>query len=189
MRTILAVIQSILTLVKYVVIFVVLFIAVVVGVGFFLPAEWSVERSQIIEASPASIHPYVNDLCRWPEWVPWNTDRDATLDVTYAEQTVGVGAKHMWTSDESGDGELTITASDPARGIEFAQVMDDGQFSAVGEIAYEALEGGTRVRWTDRGEMGWNPLHRWMGLILQKLMGDDFEQGLARLKDAVEQSM
>jgi len=179
MRLIIAVVHSILTLIKYVVVFVVVvvFVCVVAGVGFFLPAKWSVQRSKLIEADPEAIHPYANDLGRWPEWVPWNSERDATLDVTYAEQTVGVGAKHMWTSEKSGNGELTITASDPDTGIEFELVMEDGQFRALGEIEYELLDGGTRVHWIHHGEMGWNPLHRWMGLLLKKLMGDDFEEG------------
>ena len=39
--------------------------------GFVLPAEWRVERSQVIKADRALIHSYVADLHTWPAWTAW----------------------------------------------------------------------------------------------------------------------
>jgi hypothetical protein len=45
---------------------------------------------------------------------------------------------------------------------------------------------GVRVSWTNEGDMGSNPLNRWFGLMMDRLVGPDFEGGLANLKRLAE---
>ncbi len=37
--------------------------------------------------------------------------------------------------------------------------------------------------------LGMNPLHRWFGLFLDRMIGPDFERGLARVKPLVEATL
>jgi hypothetical protein len=45
---------------------------------------------------------------------------------------------------------------------------------------------GTKVVWIDAGDLGMNPLNRWFGVFLDKLIGPDFEKGLANIAKKVE---
>lgn len=45
---------------------------------------------------------------------------------------------------------------------------------------------GTRVTWTMNGDMGANLLYRWMTLFVDRMVGKDFEAGLANLKARAE---
>ncbi len=47
---------------------------------------------------------------------------------------------------------------------------------------------GTRVTWTNEGDMGGNPVNRYFGLMMDRLVGPDFEAGLANLKGLAEKS-
>jgi effector-binding domain-containing protein len=42
------------------------------------------------------------------------------------------------------------------------------------------------VSWIDEGDLGYNPIARYMGLFMGKMMGPDFEKGLAKLKTIAE---
>jgi carbon monoxide dehydrogenase subunit G len=50
----------------------------------------------------------------------------------------------------------------------------------------EAEGEGTRVTWTVEMDMGNNPVGRWMGLMMDGMVGKDFDAGLANLKAKAE---
>ena len=41
---------------------------------------------------------------------------------------------------------------------------------------------GTRVSWTNEGEFGGNPFIRYIGLMMDSMVGKDFDAGLNKLK-------
>lgn len=45
---------------------------------------------------------------------------------------------------------------------------------------------GVKVVWSDAGDLGMNPLSRWFGLFLDRMIGPDFEKGLSNLKRNLE---
>ena len=49
-----------------------IFLLVMLVVGFVLPTYWYAERSVLIQASPAVVFPYVNNLKKWREWAVQN---------------------------------------------------------------------------------------------------------------------
>ena len=57
---------------------------------------------------------------------------------------------------------------------------------SVGTIELRAQDGGIRVVWADAGDLGMNPVNRWFGLFLDKMIGPDFERGLVNLKRLAE---
>lgn len=95
----------------------------------------------------------------------------------------GVGAKRSWRSEKVGNGSQTIVASDPAKGVKLLLEIE-GFPSFDVDFAYEKVAGGTNVTWTDRGDVGGNPVNRWFARMMGPMLGSTFEKGLADL-DAV----
>jgi hypothetical protein len=150
--------------------------------GFLLPSTYAFERSITIQASPQQIHQFVGDLRRWQEWTPWAL-LEPSIQTTYGATTTGVGASQSWTSD-SGGGELTLTRSDPLSGVDY-RMSFDGAFPSDGSIRYEVTPEGTRVIWDMRGEAD-NFIGRYMGLLMESMVGPNYEAGLSTLKTLAE---
>jgi hypothetical protein len=159
-------------------------IGVLLTAGLFLPAEFRVERSIVVEASTERIHSLVGDLEQWPAWSPW-PEMDPSIKVVYGEKTTGTGAHQTW-SGKSGNGALTFTECDPRRGVAYDLYFDDGQDKSLGSIRYEELPEGTRVTWTMSGDFGANIPGRYVGLLMDSVVGKSFESGLAKLKERAE---
>ena len=58
--------------------------------------------------------------------------------------------------------------------------------SADAKFVLSAKDGGTEVEWGFVSDMGMNPIGRWMGLMIGGAVGDDYERGLAKLKEIAE---
>ena len=168
------------SILKPILIGVVLASIVVVGVGLFLPAHYTVTRSVVIDAPTSKVHSYLSDLALWPTWAPWHT-ADPSLEVTLGTISRGIGANQTWLGD-SGDGELVFTRCDPEWGIAFEMALDHGNQQAECTMLYTPVEGGTRVTWEMTGENGLNPFNRYFGLLMKPVFGPMFDEGLARLK-------
>jgi ribosome-associated toxin RatA of RatAB toxin-antitoxin module len=160
-------------------------ILIVIIVGLFLPTNYSVNRSIIIDAKPAAIHEYVGDLKKWPEWEPW-TEQDPTIIITYGEKTSGIGANQSWIGKD-GDGQLTLTSSSPAKGIEYDLLFDNGKYECKSAVVYEPMEEGqTKVTWSMDGNMNKPIIGGYFALIMDSMTGPMFERGLEKLKKQVE---
>jgi carbon monoxide dehydrogenase subunit G len=158
-------------------------VVIVVGGGLLLSPRWEVERSRVIAAPPEAIHPHVDDLAKWPAWSPFEK-QDPAMTIEIGTPSSGVGARRSWKSESMGNGSQTIVASDPKKGVAFDLQME-GFPVFRGEFAFEPAEGGTKVTWSDRGDVGGNPIHRWFALFSDSLMGETFDKGLADLETAV----
>ena len=159
-------------------------VLVLLAVSLFLPSAWTVERSVRINAPAAAIFPYVNSLKQWPAWTVWY-EREPNLRVAYEGPEAGVGAISRWAGKD-GEGEMTITASAPDEAVRYDLVFNEGEFRAQGEIRLTANGEATTVHWITRGDAGGNPIGKYFALFMDALMGRDFEQGLAKLKNLLE---
>jgi uncharacterized membrane protein len=155
-------------------------------VGLCLPRQFRVERSVTIDAPAEKVHAVVSRFRDWPTWTAWNQERFPDLKMTYDGPAEGVGAKSHWTSEAAGTGDMEITASDPAKGVAYDLAFDDGAMLSQGGIDYAPSGGDTLVTWHAEGDLGWNPVGRYFGLLMDGMMGPDFEKGLANLKRRVE---
>ena len=163
---------------------IVILIVIFVIAGLLLPSTYSVERSIVIDATPAEIHEYVGDLNKWEEWEPW-TEADPSIDVTRGYKTTGVGANQTRTGD-SGNGTLEFIMSSPETGIEYDLVFD-GQFESRSAILYEpAKNGGTEVTWIMSGDTEKPVIGGDCAVMIDVMAGDMFEKGLSDLKQVVE---
>lgn len=161
-------------------------VALFVIVGLLLPGRYRVERSVVIDAPPETIHPTISTLKEWPTWTAWTVEKYPDMKVTFTGPESGVGAHYAWEGESTGKGKLMLTKSDPATGVEYDMDFDDGKYVSTGGIKLEPDGAATKATWWNAGELGWNPINRYFGLMMDGMMGPDFQTGLNNLKQKVE---
>jgi len=175
------------TVLKRVIIGLATLIALVVVIGFLLPRQVHVERSIVINAPQAQLFDALNGFKRFNEFSPWAA-LDPNTQYSYAGPESGVGAQMSWLSTDSkvGSGTNEIIESKKPDLIRTRLTFGD-QPPAEASFRFEPAEAGTRVTWGFSCDLGSNPLARYFGLMFDKWIGGDYEKGLARLKQVMEQ--
>jgi uncharacterized protein YndB with AHSA1/START domain len=164
-------------------------IAVVLGLALTQPSELFVERQANIAAPPAVVFGYINDLHRFTEWSPWQK-RDPDMKTSFDGPAAGDGASYSWQGNRNvGSGRLTITNSMPDSKIEMKLEFSE-PFVATDHVRFRLTPTGegTRVSWAMTGT------HDFMSKLLavfidtDRMVGRDFETGLADLKQLAERA-
>ncbi len=173
-------------LIKRLLMIILALIIIVVAVAYVLPRNVTVERNVVIDATPDEVFTYVNSLQRTEEWSPW-LSLDPATKLTYSGPETGVGNRMEWESDHErvGSGSQEITASIPDERVETA--LDFGSMGvARAYFDLRSTDSGTEVTWGLISDLGYNPMARWMGFMLDRWVGADYEKGLANLAAVVE---
>jgi hypothetical protein len=151
------------------------------------PCEFKVSRSITVNAPANIVFAQVNDQRAWEKWSPW-AKLDPNAKFTYEGPRSGVGAVAHWSGNSQvGEGSSTITESTPGKHITFRlDLVKPMQDTDMAEFTFTPSGKGTEVTWTMSGESGF--LGKAVGLIMncKKMVGEQFEQGLANLKTVVE---
>ncbi|WP_298851227.1 SRPBCC family protein [uncultured Ruegeria sp.] len=164
---------------------VILLLVLVVG-SYLLPGKAEVSRDITIDAPAEAIFPYVNSIQETEQWSPW-LSRDPETQLSYSGPEAGVGNTLNWASDnpQVGTGSQQIIES-----VENQQVRTALDFGPMGtataSFILEAEGGATKVIWGFESDLGLNPMSRWMGLMMDKWVGGDYERGLINLKALIE---
>jgi hypothetical protein len=161
-------------------------VVVLLVVGYFLPASYRVERSIVIRARPDAVFARVNTLKHWPEWTAWTVARFPDMKLSFSGPDAGEGAVYSWTGKTSGDGTLKITKSEPGKLITYDLDFEHGKYLSKGEISFTAEGEMVAVKWANAGDLGANPVNRWFGLLMDRMMGPDLQAGLDNLKRQME---
>lgn len=152
--------------------------------GLLLPRHYHVERSRTIAASTEANQAQITDLRKWQAWNPW-AHYDPAMKVVFGTPSAGVGATMRWESAEIGNGSITITQISPDSIREALDFGPDIEPPTAG--LYFKPEGtGTNVRWAMDGDLGGNPFIRWYCLVMDRFIGNDYENGLEKLAGIVE---
>ena len=164
-----------------------LLIAVLVAIAFTLPSQFNVARPITINAPAEKIYPLIATTRQWKNWSVWNR-RDPNMKIDYAGPQSGLGAKWSWESKSEGSGEMEFTAAEPNKLLGYRLLFKDFNTTSNGTLKLEPEGAGTKVTWSFAGEAGRNPMMRYMGLMMDGMVGQDFEVGLANLKALAERS-
>lgn len=164
---------------------IVILVVVLVVAGFMLPKHYKVERSIVIDAPPEDIYDNVVDLKAWSQWGVW-FKRDPEMKISFAGPDRAIGMRTTWLSETEGDGEMEITQLQHNRKVVYSLYFPDFDMGSTGEFLLEPVPEGTRVTWSDQGEVGMNPMDRYFVLMMDRFIGPDFEMGLQNLKTVVE---
>lgn len=169
---------------RIIVVIVIAIPALFVGIGFGLPTKVHVERSIDINASPGAVFSLVGDLAEFDKWDPWS-ELDPNMSVELSGPMLGVGSSRSWKgNDDVGSGVMTVVEYKPNQKAVVS--LDFGEMGK-GEATYllEKIEKGTRITWQFDTENS-NIIQRYFGLIMDNMLGPQYEKGLAKLKPLAE---
>ncbi len=168
-------------------------ISAVVVIAAFLayvatrPDAFRVERSTTIKAPPEKIYAQIQDLKAWAAWSPWEK-KDPAMKRTFGAVTAGKGAVYEWHGDKNvGKGRMEITDAAPAsRLVIKLDFLEPFEAHNTSEFALERKGDATAVTWAMYGPA--NFMSKLMGVFfnMDKMVGADFEAGLANLKAVAE---
>lgn len=166
---------------------------VVLAVGGFAvvaamqPDDFKISRSAVIPASAGEVFAQVNDFHKWNGWSPW-AKLDPNCKETFSGAASGEGAVFAWAgNNEVGEGKMTITESRPDEliliDLEFIKPF---QATNLTEFTFVPQGEQTLVTWSMSGKN--NFVGKAFGLLMNcdKMIGDQFEQGFANMKVAVQ---
>jgi len=162
-------------------------IAIIVIVSYFLPKSYKIERSVSVKAGPDIIYGLISNFHLWHLWAPWTKEEDTTAIFTITGPAGQVGTSWGWTAEKYGNGEMALTELTPGQLVAYDLAFDQGKYTSKGRFEIENKGDSCLVYWVDEGDLGYNPISRYMGLFMEKMMGPDFEKGLAKLKNVAEQ--
>jgi hypothetical protein len=148
---------------------------------------FEVTRSTTIQADPARVHGLIDDFHHWTQWSPWE-DIDPSLARTYTGPSSGVGAHYGWKGNrKAGEGWMEITGSAPDRVEIDLSFMKPMRSTQQVEFVITPTSGGSDVTWRMSGQHEGLMMTLFSKVMsMDKLIGKDFEKGLARLKTAAE---
>jgi hypothetical protein len=157
-------------------------------VGFLLPSEVHIEKSQVIDAPVDRIFRNVYDLRNWEKWSPYKK-MDPLMEFSYSNPPVGVGAFYNWSSElpELGNGKLTITELQANKKIVTSVEMEDFG-DAKGQFIFEPYKNDVKVTWMMDSNMGRNPFAKLGSIFMKSAMKKQFSNGLSQLKKVSEGS-
>ena len=157
------------------------------GVAAGKPATFRIERMTSIAAPPEKVYANIEDFHRWPDWQPWE-HLDPHMNKRFSGPEHGQGAVYEWQGNkEVGKGRMTIIAARPNERVvvrlEFLEPFPADN-RAVFTLVPKA--GVTEVSWAMEGP------NSFMGKVISvfvdmdKMLGGDFQRGLATLKQLSE---
>lgn len=166
---------------------VILLILVVLGLALTQPDSYTVQRSALIKAPPAKVMGYLNDFHQWPAWSPWEK-LDPNMQRSFEGAASGKGAVYGWSgNDEVGQGRMEIIDSNVPSSLAIKlDFIKPFASSNKTEFTLQPQGDATVVTWTMTG-----PSHLVTKLMsvfmsMDKMIGKDFEKGLAQLKEVAE---
>ena len=117
----------------------------------------------------------------------WNR-RDPNMKIDYAGPESGLGAKWSWESKTEGSGEMEFTQAEQNKLLGYRLTFKDFNSTSTGMLKLEPEGAATKVTWSFAGDAGNNPMMRYMGLMMDGMIGKDFDAGLANLKALAEKN-
>ncbi len=176
-------IQTILIILIALAAIVVVFVAVVA----LQRADFRIARSATLAAPSSDVFAQVNDFHNWEAWSPW-AKIDPAAKYTYDGAPTGTGAIFTWVGNNKvGEGTMTLTESRPHDLIRIKlEFRKPFQATNTAEFTFTPEGEQTVVTWSMSGRN--NFMLKAMGLFMNmdKMIGADFEKGLATMKSVVE---
>jgi hypothetical protein len=152
------------------------------------PGEYKVERSLVVNAPASEIFPRVATFQKWTRWSPW-ANLDPSMRVEYSGPKAGVGSVYSWKgNDKVGEGRMTVTGAVQDQLVEIRlEFIKPWEQTSKTSFTFRPEGPGTRVTWSMTGERDF--VGKLFGLFMDmdKMVGPDFEKGLAALRDKADE--
>lgn len=149
------------------------------------PDTFRVQRTTVIDAPPERIFPLIGDFRKYVLWSPYEK-YDPSMSRTYSG--AGKGAVYQWDGKgKAGKGRMEIAhTSPPLMAVIRLDYVRPFETQSIVEFTLRPEGSSTRVSWAVRGA---NPyIAKLIQLVVNtdRVLGRDFETGLANLKALVE---
>jgi Polyketide cyclase / dehydrase and lipid transport len=165
-------------------------IVVLVIIIAMRPADFRITRTGVMPAPPVVVFAQVNDFRKWEAWSPW-VKLDPACKYSYAGSAAGTGACFSWSGNNKvGEGNMTILESRPDELIRIKlEFLKPFKATSTSEFTFKPAGNQTAVTWSMSGKN--NFMAKAMGLVMNcdKMVGGDFERGLANLNSIVATAM
>lgn len=151
------------------------------------PEDLKITRAATIGAASDKVFEQVNDFHKWEAWSPW-AKLDPAMKTTYSGPASGVGSVYSWIgNDDVGEGKMTIMQSHPnehiAIDLEFIKPFAAKNLT---EFVLKPEGDKTNVTWTMAQKNNFMMKAFCLVMDMDKLVGADFDKGLAQLKTVSE---
>lgn len=162
-------------------------IVIVLLLAFTKPDTFRVERTASINAAPDRVFPHLSDLHAWEAWSPY-LKLDPAMKSRYTGAASGVGAGYEWQGDSKvGAGRMTITEATAPNLVAIKLEMLK-PFAATNDVTFtlKPNASATDVTWAMDGKNNFIAKVMDVFFDMDKMVGGQFEEGLANLKSVVE---
>ncbi|MBN2731779.1 MAG: SRPBCC family protein [Balneolaceae bacterium] len=153
-------------------------------IGLLLPSEVHVEREKTFAAQPEVVFNEVNNFKNWEDWSAWHQMAD-DMEITYSGPSSGEGASYSWTSETIGNGSQRIIESRPYELIR-TELDFEGEGMGKGTWKFTPVNDSTKVVWALDADMGSGIFDKYMGLLMDTMIGSNFEQSLEGIEKEIE---
>ena len=151
------------------------------------PDSFRVERTIAVNAPAEKVFAQINDFKQWPNWSPWEK-LDPAMKRSHSGAASGPGAAYAWEgNDKVGAGRMEILAAEAPTTIRIKlDFIKPFEGHNTAEFTIAAKDGTTNITWAMFGPSPF--IAKVMGVFfsMDRMIGKDFETGLANLKAAVE---
>ena len=150
------------------------------------PGTFRLERKATITAPTEKVFSYINDFREWAKWSPWEK-MDLNMQKIYSGAVSGKGSIYEWTGNNKvGMGRMEITGSTPNRIMLDLDFLKPFEAHNKTEFLLAANGDTTEVTWTMSGDLSFLMKAMHLVMNMDKVVGKDFESGLAGLKALAE---
>ena len=169
---------------KLVIALAVVLAAVLALVGFVAtrPDTYKVERSLTVHAPPEVVFGQVVDFHKWEGWSPW-AKLDPNMKTTHEGEAGAVGSSYLWQGNKKvGRGKMTLAEANPPGLLKIKlEFLEPFPSTSETVFTFKPVENGTNATWTMNGEHNFVGKAAALVMDMDKMIGADFEKGLAQL--------
>jgi uncharacterized protein YndB with AHSA1/START domain len=162
-------------------------IAAVLILAASKPDTFRIERAATLKAPADKIFPLIADFHQWLNWSPWE-GRDPELKRTYSGAERGKGAVYAWDGNKNvGSGRMEILeANSPSKIVIKLDFLKPFEAHNTAEFTMLPQGGATNVIWVMHGPAPFMSKVMQVFMNMDRMIGKDFETGLANLKTITE---
>ena len=162
-------------------------IAIVLILAMTKPDTFRVERAATVNAPAEKVFPLISDFRQWMNWSPWE-GRDPAMKRSYSGAERGKGAVYAWEGNKNvGCGCMEILeASSPSKIVIKLDFLKPFEAHNTAEFTMLPRGGATSVAWVMHGPAPFMSKVMHVFMNMDRMIGKDFEAGLANLKTISE---
>lgn len=163
-----------------------LIIGLFFGVSLFFPHKYKFEKSIEINKPKHEVFKYMNNLKNWEQWSVWNKKVDSSLYFFYSSRTDSIGAMQYFNGELLGSGRFKISNFKINEILSYNLRMHNSEVNANGTFYFKDKSSSTELMWVDSGDVGYNPIYRYMIPSKKSSTEEAFETGLNKIKMLLE---